>query len=74
MKKYYLVAEKMPMGNSFTVRVTDNPRGLEILKEFEAESFSEAVKQYSFSARNMGKAVFCGVDGKGNPYHGESEA
>lgn len=72
MKKYYLAAEKSAVGNSLTVRVTDNPRGMEILKEFEAKNYSEALKRYSFSVHNMGKAVYCGVDSNGNPYHGEA--
>ena len=72
MKKYYLVAEKSVIGDRYTIRVTDNPRGMEILKEFESESYSEAVKQYSFSASSMGKAVYCGVDTNGKPYHGEA--
>ena len=71
MKTYYLVAEKGTSG-SYTVSVQDNPRNNEILKEFEAENFSAAVKQYSFIARNMGKSVFCGIAKDGNPYHGEA--
>ena len=71
MKKYYLVAEKDIVNGGYTVNVRDNARDLEILKEFEAESYSEAVKMFSFSASNMGKAVYCGVRKDGTPYHGE---
>lgn len=71
MKKYYLVAETKA-ADRFELRVTDNPRGMEILKEFEAESYSAAVKRYSFSASNMGKSVFAGVAVDGNPFHGEA--
>lgn len=71
MKTYYLCAEKSPIRNSFEVRVTDNPKGKEILKEFEAASYSEAVKMYSFSVWNMGKGAFCGVSDDGQPFHGE---
>lgn len=69
MKKYYLVAEKDIINGGYNVNVRDNARGLEILKEFEAESYSEAVKMFSFSVKNMGKTVFCGVSENGNPYH-----
>ena len=72
MKKYYLVAKKSALSNNYEVQVVDNPKGMEILKEFDAENYSEAVRRYSFLARNMGKAVYCGVDVNGNPYHGES--
>ena len=72
MKKYYLAAEKSMVNNSYEVRVTDNPRGMEILKEFEAENYSEAVQRYSFMVRGTNKTVFCGVDVNGNPYHGEA--
>ena len=72
MKKYYLVAEKSPVNGGYRVRVADNPIGMEILKEFEAPSYSEAVKMFSFSVRNQGKAAFCGVSADGTPYHGEA--
>lgn len=71
MRKYYLVAETTVNGN-FSVFVTDNCRNREVLKEIEAECYSEAVKRVSFSAINMGKSVFCGVDVHGKPYHGEA--
>ena len=70
MRKYFLVAEKKYNGN-FNVFVTDNSRGCTVLMEIEADSFSEAVKRVSFTAHNMGKGVFCGVDANGNPFHGE---
>lgn len=72
MKKYYLVAEKDPINRVLCVHVADNSIGMEILKEFEAPSYSEAVKMFSFSARNNGKSAFCGVSFNGNPYHGEA--
>ena len=71
MKKFYLVAETKA-ADRFEIRVTDNPRGMEILKEFEAENYSAAVKRFSFTARNMGKAVFAGVAVDGTPFHGEA--
>ena len=72
MKKYYLVAEKDIINGGYNVNVRDNARGLEILKEFEAESYSEAVKMFSFSVKNMGKTVYCGVHQDGTVYHGEA--
>ena len=70
MKTYYLCAERTLL-NNYTVSVRDNPRGCEILKKFEAQNFSEAVKRYNFLAGNMGKAVGCGVSENGTPYHFE---
>lgn len=72
MKKYYLVAEKDVVSGNYTISVRDNPRGMEILKEFEAENYSEAVKKYSFSVRSMGKSAWCGIDAAGEPFHGEA--
>lgn len=72
MKKYYLVAEKSAIGGSFIVKVTDNPRGTEILKEFEAENYVEAVHRYSFMTYGIDKAAFCGTSPDGRAYHGES--
>jgi hypothetical protein len=69
MQKYYLVCEKKYNGQ-FDVFVTDNARGLEVLKEIEAGSYSDAVKQYAFRVHCNGKSAFCGVDVNGNPYHG----
>lgn len=69
MGKYYLVSEKDYNGK-FTVFVTDNAKGREILKEIDADRYTDAVKQYSFMARCNGKAAFCGVDVSGNPYSG----
>lgn len=66
MRKYYLIAEgKDPI----TVRVSDTlGQGCTALLELEAESYSQAVKMVSFSARNMGKAAICGVKANGEPY------
>lgn len=58
MKTYYLIAEKL--GNGYQVRVSDAPRG-EVLKEFLAERYTEAVKMFSFSADGAGKTATCGV-------------
>ena len=69
MKKYYLVAEKDYNGK-FTVFVTDNAKGREVLKEIDADSYNDAVKQYSFKVWCNGKGNFCGVDVNGNPYCG----
>jgi hypothetical protein len=68
LRKYYLVARKEYNGK-FTVFVTDNHKGYEVLKEIDAVSYSEAVKQYSFSVQSNGKSASCGVDVNGNPYH-----
>lgn len=66
MKRYYLIAEGK---NPFTVRVSDGlAPGYTKLLELEAESYSQAVKMVSFSARNMGKAAICGVKANGEPY------
>ena len=65
--KYYLVAEKSIVSGGYTVNVRDNASGLEVLKTFEAESYSDAVKMFSFSAQNMGKTVYCGVSKDGTP-------
>lgn len=70
MKTYYLVAEKSAV-KGYAVSVRDNPNGCEVLKEFTAENYSEAVKMFSFSAKNMGKTVYCGVSENGTPFHGE---
>jgi len=72
MKTYYLVAEKDAATGGYTVNVRDNARGVEVLKTFEASSYSDAVKMFSFSAANMGKAVYCGVSRDGKLYHGEA--
>ena len=72
MKKYYLVAEKSAVSNSYEVRVADNPRDMEILKEFEAENFFEAQYRYSFMVHGIDKSAFCGVSADGKAYHGES--
>ena len=72
MKTYYLVAEKSAVTNSYSVNVRDNSNGCEILKTFQAENYSEAVKMFSFSAKNMGKTVYCGISVAGNPFHGEA--
>lgn len=66
MRKYYLIAEgKDPI----TVRVSDAlGQGRTALLELDAESYSQAVKMISFSARNMGKAAICGVRANGEPY------
>lgn len=69
MKKYYLVAEPQFDGK-FCVFVTDNAKGREVLKEIEAYSYAEAVKQYSFKVWSNGECAFCGVDINGNPYRG----
>lgn len=77
MKKYYLVAEQSKDTNGnirYMVNVRDSFRGLTVLVEFEAKSYSDAVKMFSFSAKNMGKAVYCGVDISGMPYHGGCDA
>ena len=71
MKTYYLCAERSIVNGGFTVSVRDNARGLEILKEFQAENYSDAVKQYRFSVSNMGKTAYCGVNVNGEPFHGE---
>lgn len=73
MKTYYLVAEKRVSGG-YAVNVRDNAKGVEVLKTFEAENYSEAVQMFTFSARNKGKAAYCGVDKNGDPFHGETEA
>lgn len=66
MKRYYLIAEGK---NPITVRVSDSlGQGRTALLELEAESYSQAVKMVSFSARNMGKAAICGVKASGEPY------
>lgn len=70
MKKYFLVAESKV--NGFDVHVTDNPRGCEILKEFEAERFSDAVKMFNFSAKGMKATAYCGVRPDGSVFHGEA--
>ena len=72
MKKYYLAATKSAWWGSYHVQVTDNPKGMEILKEFEAENYSEAVHRYSFMAHGMNTTVWCGVDVNGEAYHGEA--
>lgn len=72
MKNFYLVAEKDPYNGNFTVSVRDNAKGMEILKEFSAESYAEAVKKYSFSVSSMGKSAWCGVNTAGVPFHGEA--
>ena len=72
MKKYFLVAEKTHDG-SFQVFATDNAgSGRSVLMEIDADSFSDAVKKVRFSARNAGRAAYCGVDVNGRPYHGEA--
>lgn len=69
MKTYYLVAEKsFVSGNHYTVSVRDNPKGAEVLKEFQAKSYSDAVKMFNFTASNMGHSVSCGVAIDGKPY------
>ena len=72
MRTYYLVAEKDIVNGGYTVNVRDNARGLEVLKTFEAESFSDAVEMFSFRASSMGKTVWCGVSKDGTPFHGEA--
>lgn len=84
MRKYCLVAEKRKdtFGNiHYEVRVCDyvpdNSRGarwLEVLKTFEAKSYSDAVKMFNFSVENMGRYAYCGVDISGEPFHGGGEA
>lgn len=68
MKKYYLIAEKAG-AEKMTVRVSDavGP-GRVCLMEFDAQSFSEAVKMFSFSATGCGKTAICGVAKNGQPY------
>lgn len=73
MRKYYLVSERKPTGG-FRVFVTDNTNGRTVLMELEAESFADASKQVSFSARGMGDEVWCGVAANGTPYHGGSRS
>lgn len=65
MKTYYLVSENL--GTSFQIKVSDAPNG-EVLKEFSSESYSAAVKMFSFSATNCGKTAICGVSTDGKPY------
>ena len=72
MKKYYLVAEKAPWDGTYQVSVTDNPRGYEILKEFEAENYIAASHLYKFMACGLNNAVYCGVTADGTAYHGEA--
>ena len=72
MKTYYLCAEKSLVNSGYTVSVRDNVRGLEILKEFQAENYAEAVKQYKFSVTCNGKSAYCGVNVNGEPFHGEA--
>ena len=74
MKTYYLVAEKKAVSDGFNVFVSDNPRGFDVLKTFEAPSYAAAVKMFSFSVRGAGKAAFCGVDSAGEVFHGEAAA
>ena len=71
MKTYYLVAEKSAV-NGYAVSVRDNPNNCEVLKEFQAENYPAAVKMFSFSAKNMGKTVYCGISADGKPFHGEA--
>jgi len=73
MKKYYLVAGKAPWGGSYQVSVTDNPRGCDVLKEFEAENYIAACHRYSFAAYGLNTAVYCGVTPDGTAYHGEAK-
>lgn len=67
MKHYYLIAEKG--FNVRHVRVSDalGP-GRECLLKFEASSYSDAVKMFSFAAANCGKTAICGISGNGQPY------
>ena len=71
MKKYYLCAEKQLTGG-FRVSITDNPLGMEILKEFEAENYVAACHRYSFVTYGLNTAVYCGVRADGTAYHGEA--
>ena len=68
MKKYYLIAEKNSETLT-TIRVSDAlGNGRVCLMEFDAPSFSEAVKMFSFSATGCGKTAICGVAKNGKPY------
>lgn len=71
MNTYYLCAEKSPVNGSFTLSVRDNSNGCEVLKAFQAENYPDAVKMFSFTAKSLGKTVFCGVSANGKPFHGE---
>lgn len=66
MKTYYLIAESD--GDLTNVRVSDAAGpGRTILMEIEAESFAQAVRRVTFSAKSMGKTAICGVGPQG-PY------
>lgn len=68
MKKYYLIAEYDKTLDHYDVRVSDaaGPSGT-VLMEIEAESFAQAVRKVTFSAKSMGKTAICGVGPQG-PY------
>ena len=68
MKTYYLIVEYEKTLDRYEVRVSDaaGPGGT-VLLEIEAESYAQAVRKVSFSARSMGKTAVCGVGPEG-PY------
>lgn len=66
MKTYYLIAESD--GNLTNVRVSDAAGpGRTVLMEIEAESFAQAVRKVTFSAKGQGKTAICGI-GPHGPY------
>lgn len=68
MKTYYLIAEKS-CGDLTTVRVSDGVgAGQTCLLAFEAASFADASKMFSFSSTGCGKTAICGVSKAGKPY------
>lgn len=70
MKKYYLVAEKRPYGDSthYGVFVSDVSKGRIVLMEIEAESYLEAVRQVSFHVHGAGNDAYCGLGPDGKAY------
>lgn len=68
MKIYYLIAEYDKTLDCYEVRVSDAAGpGRTVLLELAAESYAQAVRKVSFSARSMGRTAICGVGQKG-PY------
>ena len=68
MNSYYLIAEYDRTLDHYDVRVSDaGGQGRTVLMVIEAESYAEAVRKVSFSARSMGRTAICGVAPKG-PY------
>lgn len=64
MKKYYLVAENsycIANKPHWDVFVTDNSRGYKVLFEFEAQSYLEAVKMFSFRVSSAGRQGYLSV-------------